>query len=229
MTTVTEFSVTSHVCAVERSTFVKRAGYFLCLVLERDDFGGFGLLVPFGTPDAPGNVAACCAANAEFRRGFRVDVPVRFDKIELGMVFAEFIVVISVSWSWVMTKKIAATDACCCWFECTKIRRNKFLCFLSLAENGRLFHYWFFQSVFCAISIITNFQRIRCQLAAIQPTIFFLFVMLSHQWFKSIETILRLITTAASSHFRGFLRRIHIELHFIERFNHNNNNDSKEK
>lgn len=75
MTTVTEFSVTSHVWAVDRSTFVKRAGYFLCFVLERDDFGGFGLLLPFGTPDAPGNVAACCATNAEFRRGFRVDVP----------------------------------------------------------------------------------------------------------------------------------------------------------
>ena len=63
MTTVTELTVTSRVWAVDRSTFVKRAGYFLCFVFERDIFGGFGLLVllllPFGTPDAPGSVAAC--------------------------------------------------------------------------------------------------------------------------------------------------------------------------
>lgn len=84
MTTVTELTVTSRVWAVERSTLVNRAGYFLCFVLFRDIFGGFGLLVlplPFGTPDAPGRVAACCAANAEFKRGFRVDVPT--DKLKM--------------------------------------------------------------------------------------------------------------------------------------------------
>lgn len=77
MTTVTELTVTSRVCAVERSTFVKRAGYFLCFVLLRELFDCLELLLllPFGTPDAPGNVAACCATNAEFNRGFRVDVP----------------------------------------------------------------------------------------------------------------------------------------------------------
>lgn len=55
ITTVTELTVTSRVWAVDRSTLVKRAGYFLCFVFDRDIFGGFGLvvLVPFGTPDAP--------------------------------------------------------------------------------------------------------------------------------------------------------------------------------
>lgn len=83
MTTVTELTVTSRVCAVDRSTLVKRAGYFLCFVLFRDCLSRFELLLvlllllPFGTPDAPGNVAACCAANAEFKRGFRVDVPAK--------------------------------------------------------------------------------------------------------------------------------------------------------
>lgn len=67
--------MTSRVCAVDRSTLVRRAGYFLCFVFDRDIFGGFGFVLPFGTPDAPGNVAACCATSAEFRRGFRVDVP----------------------------------------------------------------------------------------------------------------------------------------------------------
>lgn len=76
ITTVTELTVTSRVCAVDRSTLVNRAGYFLCLFLLRDDFDDdLELELPLGTPDAPGNVAACCAANAEFRRGFRVDVP----------------------------------------------------------------------------------------------------------------------------------------------------------
>lgn len=75
MTTVTELTVTSLVWAVERSTFVNRAGYFLCLFLLRDNLGGFGLADPFGSPDAPGNVAVCWAAKAEFKRGLRVDVP----------------------------------------------------------------------------------------------------------------------------------------------------------
>lgn len=60
---------------MDRSTFVRRAGYFLCFAFDLDSFGGFGFVLPFGTPDAPGNVAACCATNAELRRGFRVDVP----------------------------------------------------------------------------------------------------------------------------------------------------------
>lgn len=47
----------------------------MCFVFDRDIFGGFGFALPFGTPDAPGNVAACCATSAELRRGFRVDVP----------------------------------------------------------------------------------------------------------------------------------------------------------
>lgn len=76
ITTVTELTVTSRVWAVDRSTLVRRAGYFLFLFLLRDIFGGFGLAEPFGTPEAPGSVAACCAANAEFNRGLRVDVPV---------------------------------------------------------------------------------------------------------------------------------------------------------
>lgn len=84
MTTVTELTVTSRVCAVERSTLVKRAGYFLCLFLFRDDFDDdFEFELPFGTPDAPGNVAACCATNAEFRRGFRVEVPAMYNKTEM--------------------------------------------------------------------------------------------------------------------------------------------------
>lgn len=76
MTTVTELTVTSRVWAVDRSTLVSRAGYFLCLFLLRDIFGGFGFDDPFGTPDAPGSVAACCATSAEFKRGLRVDVPI---------------------------------------------------------------------------------------------------------------------------------------------------------
>lgn len=77
ITTVTELTVTSRVWALERSTFFKRAGYFLCLFLFRDNFDDFDVLdVPFGTPDdAPGSVAACWATSAELRRGFRVDVP----------------------------------------------------------------------------------------------------------------------------------------------------------
>lgn len=76
ITTVTELTVTSRVWAVDRSTFVNRAGYFLCFPFDLDIFGGFGfVLVPFGTPDAPGSVAACWATRAELRRGFRVDVP----------------------------------------------------------------------------------------------------------------------------------------------------------
>lgn len=63
--TVTEFTATSNVRAVDLSTFFKRAGHFLCLFRWRDAFFDVeaedaGLLVvPFGTPEAPGRVVAC--------------------------------------------------------------------------------------------------------------------------------------------------------------------------
>ena len=81
ISTVTEFTVTCSVRSLDRSTFVSRAGYFLFLL--REIFGGLGFAEPLGTPDAPdapGNGAACCATNAEFSRGFRVDVPIFLEK-----------------------------------------------------------------------------------------------------------------------------------------------------
>lgn len=79
MNTVTELTVTSLVWAVERSTFFKRAGYFLCLCLSCPELlwrEPEADLLPFGmAPDAPGNVAACWATSAELRRGLRVEVP----------------------------------------------------------------------------------------------------------------------------------------------------------
>lgn len=80
MTTVTEFTVTSRVWPLERSIFFNRAGCFDRLLLLLSAFvlpGDFTFDTTCAPPDAPGKacVAACCAARAEFSRGFRVDVP----------------------------------------------------------------------------------------------------------------------------------------------------------
>lgn len=77
ITTVTEFTVTSRVCPLDRSMFFSRGGYFDLLFLFRDVLLPGDLEFCAGVPEAPGKacVAACCATSAELRRGLRVDVP----------------------------------------------------------------------------------------------------------------------------------------------------------
>lgn len=80
MTTVTELTVTSRVCPLDRSMFFNRAGCFERLLLLRAVLvlpGDFTFDPACPPPEAPGKawVAACCAASAELSRGFRVEVP----------------------------------------------------------------------------------------------------------------------------------------------------------
>lgn len=63
--------------------------YFECFFLLRESL--LEVFELFGAPEPPGKtctcVAACCAANAEFKRGLRVEVPKIEQKIEFSVSF----------------------------------------------------------------------------------------------------------------------------------------------